>query len=300
MIDLRYHIASIVAVFLALALGILIGSTIVSDNLIVEQQKKMIDRLEEQFYALRDSEAILTAENQRQSKIISNYENYSQTLLTTMVDAKLTGVQIGVVISGDNDLPAGMINALASAEANIVSKTVVLSGLSLHDQEVRGRVREFYDLEEGAGVESMRQQIAYSVAQVIQNQGDPAVIEFLQTNNLIKFSGDYQTPLGGVILLGGANDYSFYFVDSFDTALIDKLNSDSVKTYGVEQYSAVYSYMEQYGQKDITTIDNIELSLGQISLVFAMAGEPGNYGMKTTAKKLMPTLPVEKVWRQQQ
>ncbi len=300
MIDLRYHIASIVAVFLALALGILIGSTIVSDNLIVEQQKKMIDRLEEQFYALRDSEAILTADNQRQSKIISNYENYSQTLLTTLVDGKLKGVQIGVVISGDNDLPAGMINALASAQANIVSKTVVLSGLNLHDQEVRGRVIEFYDLEEDAGVEIMRQQIAYSVAEVIQNQGDHNVIEFLQNNNLIKFSGDNQTPLEGVIILGGANDYSFYFVDSFDIALIDKLNSDSIKTYGVEQYSAVYSYMEQYGQKDITTIDNIELSLGQISLIFAMTGEPGNYGMKTTAKKLMPTLPVEKIWRQQQ
>ena len=126
MIDLRYHIASIVAVFLALALGILIGSTIVSDNLIVEQQKKMIDRLEEQFYALRDSEAVLTAENQRQSKIISNYENYSQTLLTSLVNGKLGGLQIGVIITGDSDLPAGMINALASADADILSKTVVL------------------------------------------------------------------------------------------------------------------------------------------------------------------------------
>jgi len=103
-----------------------------------------------------------------------------------------------------------------------------------------------------------------------------------------------------VIILGGANDYSFYFVNSFDTALIDELNANKMKVYGVEQYQAVYSYMDQYGQKEITTIDNIELSLGQISLVFAMAGEPGNYGMKSTAKKLMPTLPVESVWGQQQ
>lgn len=300
MIDLRYHIASIVAVFLALALGILIGSTIVSDNLIVEQQKKMIDRLEEQFYALRDSEAVLTAENQRQSKIISNYENYSQTLSTSLINGKLEGLQIGVIITGDSDLPAGMINALASADADILSKTVVLSGLGLHDQGVCDRVREFYGLEASATKDIMRQQIAYSVAEVIQNRGEPAVIEFLQNNNLIKFSGDNQTPLAGVIILGGANDSSFYFLDSFDTALIDKLNNDSMKIYGVEQYSAVYSYMEQYGQRDITTIDNIELSLGQVSLVFAMAGEPGNYGMKTTAKKLMPTLPVEKVWGQPQ
>lgn len=300
MIDLRYHIASIVAIFLALALGILIGSTIVGDNLIVEQQKKMIDNLEEQFYALRESEEVLTAENLRQGKIISNYENYSQTLVSPLVAGKLQDMQIGVVISGDNDLPAGMINALVNAGANIASKTVVLSGLSLHDQEVGKRVREFYGLEEDASADTMRLYIARSVAAVIQNQGDPAVIEFLQNNNLIKFSGGNQIPLSGVIILGGANDYSFYFVDSFDTALIDELNFNAVKVYGVEQYQAVYSYMEQYGQKNITTIDNIELSLGQISLVFSMAGEPGNYGMKTTAKKLMPTLPVEKNWGQQQ
>lgn len=300
MIDLRYHIASIVAIFLALAMGILIGSTVVGDNLMVEQQKKMIDRLEEQFYALRESEDILTAENQRQSKMISNYENYSQTLLPPLVKGQLQDMQIGVVISGDNDLPAGMINALASAGANIVSKTVVLSGLSLHDQEVNRRIKDFYGLEDNTSPDILRQYIAGSVAAVIQNQSDPAVIEFLQQNNLIKFSGANQTPLAGVIILGGANDYSFYFVDSFDTALIDELNTNKVKVYGVEQYQAVYSYMEKYGQKDITTVDNIELSLGQISLVFAMAGEPGNYGMKATAKKLMPTLPVEGIWGQKQ
>ena len=56
MIDLRYHIATIVALFLALAAGILIGSTIVGDDLLVEQQKKSIDRLEEQFLSLREQE----------------------------------------------------------------------------------------------------------------------------------------------------------------------------------------------------------------------------------------------------
>lgn len=300
MIDLRYHIASIVGIFLALAMGILIGSTIVGDNLIVEQQKKMIDRLEEQFYALQISEDELTAENQRQSKIISNYENYSQTLVPPLVKGQLQDMQIGVVISGDNELPAGMINALASAGAQIVSKTVVLSGLNLQDEDVSNRVKEFYGLEADTPPDVLRQHIARSVAAVIQKQSEPAVIDFLQNNDLIKFSGANQTPLAGVIILGGANDYASKFVDSFDTALIDEFNESTVKVYGVEQYQAVYSYMEQYAQKNITTVDNIELSLGQISLVFAMAGEPGSYGMKATAKKLMPTLPVEVNWGQQQ
>jgi hypothetical protein len=43
MIDMRYHIASLAAVFLALGLGILIGSAALSEHVLVNQQKHLID-----------------------------------------------------------------------------------------------------------------------------------------------------------------------------------------------------------------------------------------------------------------
>ncbi len=57
--------------------------------------------------------------------------------------------------------------------------------------------------------------------------------------------------------------------------------------------------MEEYQKDKISTIDNVDLSPGQISLVYAMEGEPGDYGIKVTAKKFMPSLPVESVNKQQ-
>ncbi|NLB18723.1 MAG: copper transporter, partial [Syntrophomonadaceae bacterium] len=56
MIDIRYHIATLIAVFVALGVGILIGSTLVSGDVLVEQQKKMITQLETQFNVLRERE----------------------------------------------------------------------------------------------------------------------------------------------------------------------------------------------------------------------------------------------------
>lgn len=78
MIDLKYHIASIVAVFLALGLGVIIGSTIVGDDLLVDQQQKLIERLEEQFYTLKDRENELLEDNNYKEQLLYNYENYSQ------------------------------------------------------------------------------------------------------------------------------------------------------------------------------------------------------------------------------
>lgn len=68
-----------------------------------------------------------------------------------------------------------------------------------------------------------------------------------------------------------------------------------MKVYGVESSQTSFSYMEEYQKNNISTVDNIDLSLGQIALIYAMEGEPGNYGIKPTAKRFMPSVPVEAI-----
>lgn len=155
MIDLKYHITSIVAVFLALGLGILIGSSIVGDNLIVDQQQKIIDRLEEQFYVLRDRDKKLEADNEYKDTIIKNYENYSQTVLPLLVAGRLPGYKAAVIVTGDSEVPAGMASALSTAGAEVVSKTVVLANMNLDSAELRESLIDFYGLEEEASRDTL-------------------------------------------------------------------------------------------------------------------------------------------------
>lgn len=295
MIDLRYHIASIVAVFLALGLGVLIGSTIVGDNLIVDQQKKMLDRLETQFYVLREKETELIEDNEYQKKIIADYENYSQLLLPALVKERLSGYNAAIVVAGSQDIPAGMLNALSVAGVNVVSKTVVLANLSLDDSELCARLIDFYGLDAEADRDSLRNYIAVSAASIIMNQGDAGTLAFLEENELVKFNGDNTIMPNGLIVLGGSNNLDTFFANSFDQALIDYVLNTGCKVFGVESSEVRYSYMETYQKKNISTIDDIDLSPGQISLVFAMEGEPGHYGIKSTAQKFMPSLPLESI-----
>lgn len=292
MIDLKYHITSIVAVFLALGLGILIGSSIVGDNLLVDQQKKIIDRLEEQFYVLRDRDKKLEADNEYKDTIIKNYENYSQTVLPLLVANRLQGYKVAVIVTGDSEVPAGMASALSTAGAEVVSKTVVLANMYLDSAEVRESLIEFYDLEEDTSRDTLRHYVAVSVAAAIRGQADSSVISFLEQNNLVKFSGDNSSPVNGVILLGGANNLNSYLAESFDQGLIAYFNNEGINVFGVEQSQVGHSYIPAYQQNNISTVDNIDLSPGQISLVLAMEGEAGNYGIKATAQKFMPSLPL--------
>lgn len=295
MIDLRYHITSIVAVFLALGVGVLIGSTIVGSNVLVDQQKKMIDSLDQQFYTLRERENDLVSENNFKQQIINNYENFNQTLLPMLVRGRLSNYRLAVVVSGDSEIPGGMLNALTVAGATVASTTVVLPGMSFGDDSLREQVCRYYQMDAQTSPDVLRHRIAEDVAAILVNKGNTAALDMLQKRNLIKFSGDSSVPINAVILLGGVNNLANFFAQSFDQGLIDSMTQAGIRVIGVENSTINYSYMEEYQKNNINTVDNIEMSPGQVSLVLSLAGEPGNYGIKATAKKFMPSIPADTV-----
>lgn len=297
MIDLRYHIATLVGIFLALGLGILIGSTMVGNDVIVDQQKKMIDRLEEQFYTLRDKENTLVAENQSAMKLIDNYENFSQSMLPAIVSNSLADSRIAVVVTGTEDIPAAMSNTFAVAGATVASKTVILPNINLNDNNVRNSLIKHYALESDANRDVIRQHIAETLAAILAHGSTPEERKLLENHKIAKFGGDYNTSVNAVVLVGGANDLSVYFPDSLDSNLVNYLVAAGVSVYGTETSKVKYSYMPELQQQNITTVDNIDLGPGQISLILAMQGEQGDYGIKSTARRFMPSLPVEAVGR---
>ncbi|MGE5398103.1 MAG: copper transporter, partial [Chitinophagales bacterium] len=98
MVDIRYHIATLVGLFLALAVGILIGSTLVGSDVLVQQQKKMIARLEEQFSGLREQQEVIQNENQFLKSMNQHYEEYSQTVSPSIIKNRLVGWQGALVV----------------------------------------------------------------------------------------------------------------------------------------------------------------------------------------------------------
>ncbi|CFX50468.1 Protein of unknown function DUF3186 [Syntrophomonas zehnderi OL-4] len=293
MIDLKDHIVSIIAIFLALGLGILIGSSIVSDDLMVTQQQRIIDRLEQQFATLREQENNLLAENEAKNKIINNYENFGQVMLGPIVKEHLKGAELAIVVTGGEEIPAGLLNTLTIAGATVNTQTVMLNNINLKDSSLRRKLVKFYGTEEDVSSDALRQKVAISVGMLITNQADIGTRKFLEENNLIKLGGVYTNPVDTVILIGGSNNSGNSYPESFDTNLINILLASGKQIVGVENSKVSYSYMETYQKYNLTTIDNIDLSLGQISLVLAMTGQPGDYGTKTTATKFMPSIPVE-------
>src|SRR5215467_10806002 len=90
MINFRFHLVSLIAVFLALGLGILVGSTVV-DQVIV-------DRLDREIKSVRHDSDAASAENSQLKDQISKYEDFLKKSAPYAVEQRLQDVPVAVIV----------------------------------------------------------------------------------------------------------------------------------------------------------------------------------------------------------
>lgn len=292
-IDLKYHIASLVAVFLALGIGILVGSAVLGNNVndvIMKQQKQMVDDLNRNFDKIRKDNVVAKEEIAAYKTSLNVSKQFELQLLPSLVADKLAGKKVAIVETSNSGFNNDWINTLKLAGAKVHSITTVLDGISLTDQKVRndiGTKLMLTDSSEAAMTKEISKEIAAGVitAQNIEN------LHYFEQQGLIKTSGEYGVPIDSVIIVGGSQTDVGDRCANLDIPMMDYFLSKKIHVYGVEASEVQYSYMKQYQKLKVSTIDNIDMIPGQVSLVMAVYGEQGNYGLKNTAKQLWPAIP---------
>ena len=127
MISFRYHLVSIVAVFLALALGVVMGTTVVKQGVIEELRSRT-------NAAISDTHRLQQQINQLQSEL-KTWQSFGDAAQTALVTGQLSGQQV-VMVTLDGVDPAevdGVRHALDQSGATVVSLVVVTARMALAD-----------------------------------------------------------------------------------------------------------------------------------------------------------------------
>ena len=96
MIDFRYHIVSIVSIFLALAVGIVLGAG--------PLQGRLGDTLSKEVSALRKTKTDLNTQLTATKKDVTNLNNFAKGLAPELVAGRLTGRSVTLVrLPGSSD-----------------------------------------------------------------------------------------------------------------------------------------------------------------------------------------------------
>lgn len=291
-IDVRYHVASLVAVFLALALGILMGMSLLNGQSVLEKQQELVESLRSDFEKLKDDNDTLQAHlSQLDSKNISD-EKFMRTLLPGIIKEKLVDKNYLIIRTNTdvdlNELASTIVLAGGSSEMVITFKENFLQIL----QDQSDKYIDAFNIDWTEDPEEDAAQIieiVFSMLGEAENARGLALLEQLQADGAVSYSGRLQTPPEGVILVGGAGT-DVNNLAGVDIPIIEILRLRGISVVGVEEYLVPLSYIKDYRKKGISTVDNIDSVVGLISMVAILSGEEGNYGLKGGSSALMPVM----------
>jgi hypothetical protein len=297
-ISFRYHVVSIAAVFLALAVGVVLGSAGVSDRLLSAVSHEA-DDLAGQVQTLREERDGLAAA-QRAS------DEFARRVGPAAVRGLLQGSSITLVTSGadaaDRDAVLGLLQQAGATVGGEVALTPAVGDPARGDQ-LRELTAQLLPTgaqlpaatDTGSLVGGLLGGIVLTGAQPIAAQQADAVLAGLAAAGFVA-PGQRPQPGNAVLVLTGG---ALQGVDAGDAAAViarlaaqlDRTGGGAVlagRTGSADATGAVGVARAEPGIVErVSTVDDVQTGAGQVSAVLALReqldGRAGSYGTSATA-----------------
>jgi hypothetical protein len=280
MFDLRYHVASLAAVFLALAVGILLGIGVADRGL--------IDRGREGF--LRDENADLRREVESANARIAAGEErekaanaFVEEAYPSVVQDRLAGKRVALAFVGsvDEKVRAAVEDALQDAGAPPVLRMRALR-VPMDAEAMATRY--------GGAIDQLGQSLG---AEFVRGQETP-LWDRLSEVVVEERSGSMAQPADAVVVVRTAEP-QVGDTARFLRGFYEGLASADVPAAGAEFSGAERSAVETFRRASLSTVDNLDTPAGRLALIVLLAGgRPGNYGVGDGSDDgILPPVPAQ-------
>ena len=301
MISFRYHVVTIVAIFLALAIGLLGGAAFVQPAL-QEELQNQTDRLRsdleertQQIGDLRDQ--------------IGALNRFADSVMPYLTSGTLTGTPVVLVAQTgvEDEVLAQAQASLAEAGARIVTTVSATDELVSDDPATQEQLALMLGAPT-APAEDLPGLAAEALAERLSNPqviGDDLLDELL--------SAGFLAPVGAgpsaadldeigvdgqvvVVLSGGRGEQPVLAPEAFAVPLVDRLAGLDEPVAAGESLLSDYPYVSivrSNGSDGTVTVDDLDQAMGGAALVLGLAdllanGTGGAYGVKDGAEPLPP------------
>ncbi len=286
-IDLRHHIFSLVAVFLALGLGIAVGSSFPGADTLLREQEKVIAQLEKDFEQLRAERRAAEETAKQREQELKVLEEFNRQTLPLLVGGVLDGYRILLVHTGGTREPetAGDLQAVLRDAGAQVAAVLSFGG---QPGWAEGETL-LKDLGFTPGKDREKDLWRELAAGLAQENNSP-LLSALERLSLL--SRDDFSPGRVEALILWAEEQADPGAELLEVALARAARESGLTVIGVESSRARNSWVPRFKNMGFTSVDNIDTLPGRVALVFALAGAgEGHYGTKETAVTLLPELP---------
>jgi len=279
MFDLRYHVASLAAVFVALVIGIFVGVGLSGRGFVNDAERKNFEARIDELRADRDSAVARAAGAQRRGDAL---DDFADTTYASLVRRRLAGTTVGVVFVGsvDQGLAGTIRRTVSDAGGRIVRMRALRVPLDPEavDQALRGDP----DTRDLAGADS-RSRLGTTIAREFVAGGQTPILDRLSSVLVEEQLGLSKAPLDAVVVARAARPQQGETED-FLGGLYSGLAASQVPSVGVEESNARPSAVPPFRASGLATVDAVDTAAGDVALVFLLEGaRPGSYGLGDNA-----------------
>ncbi len=285
MFDFRYHALSLTAVFIALAVGLLLGVAIGDSGLVSSAERNIRD-------SLREDVADADRRVQAAREDIAQAERFEREVYPLLVDGQLQGRSVGIVFLGDSGKEIGEDVRDALRDTGATIRSIVSTGVK-PDLAEAGRAAS------GTRYEALATSSEPEL-DLVGAFGFRIGAQYVRPGSLLRremsvvfdtFNGKPE-PVDAVVVVNDRADlkkgYARSARDRFDQQLVRGIKESQVPVVGVERTLTKPSQIPWYEDRDISSVDDVDETAGRAALVFALQGREGTFGRKDGADGLLP------------
>jgi len=316
LISFRYHIFTIVAIFLAVGLGLLFGSSVV--------QPALIEDLRRQTHGLTQDLSDTRAEVSDLKAQVGALQQAGD-ILPSLDPGTLTGQPV-VLVTHDGVDPRLLSQArlsLSEAAVKVVAELSITDRMAVGDEPSREALAQLLGMAsdtltptlQARAAEVLAQRLAVGAARrAVSPSGTDILDDLLTTNFLTTTPGSPSISqgdlpgIGGkdqlVIVLSGGRGEPLVDPQLFFVPLVEGLVERGATVAAGESVSTDYPFVPALRadgaagdgtEPSMVTVDDLDFSVGGAALVLGLErllvlGQGGNYGIKAGATAPLPPL----------
>lgn len=286
-INMKYYIVTIGAIFIALGVGILVGFNLNYDQALSKQQSEVLESFNTEFDDLKEKNKNLQSEIDLLNVDIEKVTEYVDKNVDVLTKDVLTDKNTGIILTNENNDYSEQIEKLITNANGTLSFNIVIKDNISDESKLTTLSKDL-----NKTFKSSKDVINYIISSLSSPKGYDQLYE-LEELGVIKINSidekKYQ-DYDSVVLIGEltGEDAKDKF-NAKEKLLLEGLKEENKYLVAVSQSDKNNEILKLYSENNISTIDNINQGIGEISLTTLLKNQNivGNYGVSDLAKELI-------------
>ena len=289
MFDLRYHVASLAAVFLALIIGIVVGVGISGKGFVSDSERSLFNERIADLKSRLDSATTRSTDLTRSQRAA---QAFVQNAYPPLMANRLAGDRVALVFVGSEDDRARSLVEQTLGDAGGPPPLRVRALKLPVDLPTLHRALKGRPVLAALATQRKIGELGRRLGADLVAGGSSPLWQALAPSLVEERSGNDAPPVDGVVVSRSAKPQSGATA-RFLAGFYDGLASQGVPAVGVEVTRPRASAVDAFAKHDLATVDDLDAQAGRLALALLLSGAtPGQYGVKKSAHDgVLPQIP---------